>query len=51
MRSADRGQREHRAQQRSGQPSQQAERGQVAEQDVLRHVEREQLLLADRRER
>ena len=39
--------REQRAEQRPGQPGEQAERREVAEQEVLDHVEREELLLAD----
>ena len=43
--------REHGAEQRPGQPGEQAQRREVAEQEVLRHVEREELLLGDGCER
>ena len=36
---------------RAGEPGEQAERREIAEQEVLRHVEREELLLADGRDR
>ena len=42
---------EHRPQNRAGQPGDDAERREVAEQEVLDHVERERLLLAERRDR
>jgi hypothetical protein len=43
--------REQRSEHRPGQPGEQAERGEVADEEVLGHVEREQLLLADPRDR
>ena len=43
----DAGKREHGAQERSGQPGQETERREVPDQEVLRHVEGEELLLAD----
>ena len=47
----DRPQREQRPQDRAGEPGEEAERREVADQDVLQHVEAEELLLADRRDR
>ena len=44
------GQGENRSQHRPCEPGEQAERGEVSEQQVLRHVEREELLLADLRD-
>ena len=43
--------REHGAENRPGQPGEQTQGRKVAEQEVLRHVEREELLLGDRRQR
>ena len=43
--------REHGAEERPGEPREQAERREVADEQVLRHVEREELLLADLRDR
>ena len=43
----DRAQREQRPQQRPGQPCEQAERREVADDDVLEHVEEEELLLGE----
>ena len=48
---AHRAQREERPEDRSGEPRDDAERCEVAEQQVLHHVERERLLLAERRDR
>ena len=45
------GQREDRAEHRAGEPGEQAQRREIAEQQVLRHVEREELLLSDDRDR
>ena len=45
----DRAEREQRPQDRAVQPGEQRERREVAEDDVLEHVEAEELLLADRR--
>ena len=45
------GKREHGAKNRPGQPGEQAQGREIAEQEVLRHVEREELLLGDGRER
>ena len=42
---------EQRSGDRAGQPAEERERRQVADQDVLDHVEREQLVLADRLDR
>ena len=47
----DSGECQDRAEQRAGQAGKQAERREVAEQEVLGHVEREELLLADCSER
>ena len=45
------GKREHRPKERSGQAGEEAQRSEVADEQVLRHVEREELLLADLRDR
>ena len=47
----DRAEREQRPQHRPVQAREQAERGEVADQDVLDHVKAEELLLADRGDR
>ena len=44
-------QREDRAEHRPGEPGEKAQRREIAEQQVLRHVEREELLLCDDRDR
>src|SRR5207247_4065431 len=46
-----RAQREDRTQQRAGEAGDDAERREIADQQVLRHVERERLLLAEGRDR
>ena len=48
---AHRAQREERPEDRAGEARDDAERGEIAEQQVLHHVEREGLLLAERRDR
>ncbi len=45
------GKREHRSEERSGQAGEEAQRSEVADEEVLRHVEREELLLSDLRDR
>jgi hypothetical protein len=47
----DRPECEQRPEERPREPGEQAERREVADQDVLQHVEAEELLLADRRDR
>ena len=47
----DRPQREHRPQHLPGQPEHEAERREVAEDHVLRHVHEEEVLLAERVDR